>query len=79
MNVAWASEVDNVEVEHIITPFIQQDEKASIERIMTANGGKPIMSQLEAIKAYGQSTDPERTLGQIREDESAGAIGDVFA
>ncbi|MCM1141300.1 MAG: phage portal protein [Muribaculum sp.] len=78
MNVEWASEVDNVEVEHFITPFIQQDEKAAIERIQAANGGKPIMSQLESIKAFGQSTDPEMTLRQIREDETAGIMEDMF-
>jgi len=78
MNVQWASEIDNVEVEHIITPFIQQDEKATIERIQAANGGKPIMSQLESIKAYGQSTNPTETLKQIREDESMGVMEDVF-
>ncbi|MCM1220332.1 MAG: phage portal protein [Lachnospiraceae bacterium] len=78
MNTSWASEMDNVEVEHAITPFIQQDEKATIERIQAANGGKPIMSQLESIKAYGQSTNPEETLKQIREDSSLDSIGDVF-
>ena len=78
MNVSWAEEVDNVDIEHIITPFIQQDEKALIDRIQTANGGKPIMSQLESIKAYGQSSSPEITLKQIREDEAAGGMEDVF-
>lgn len=78
MNVQWASEVDNVEVEHVITPFIQQDEKATIERIQTANGGKPIMSQLESIKEFGHSTDPEATLKQIREDEAGNIIEDMF-
>lgn len=78
MNVSWASEVDNVEVEHIITPFIQMDEKATIERIQAANGGKPIMSQLESIKAYGQSTNPEETLKQIREDETGGIMEEMF-
>lgn len=78
MNVSWASEIDNVEVEHIITPFIQQDEKATIERIQAANGGKPIMSQLESIRAYGQSTNPQETLNQIREDESAVSMTDMF-
>lgn len=78
MNVDFAKEVDNVEVEHIITPFIQQDEKANIERLQAANGGKPIMSQLESIKAYGQSTEPEKTLKLIREDEAANAIEDMF-
>lgn len=78
MNVDWADEIDNVETEHIITPFIQQDEKATIERIQAANGGKPIMSQLESIKAYGQSTNPQETLKQIREDDAADVMEEIF-
>lgn len=78
MNVSWARELDNIEVEHIITPFIQQDEKSQIERIQTANGGKPIMSQLESIYAYGQSRNPQETLRQIREDEAMGTVTDMF-
>lgn len=77
MRTDWASELDNVETEQIITPFIQQDEKATIERIQSANGGKPIMSQLEAIKEFGHSTDPNETLRQIREDETP-AVESIF-
>ena len=63
MNVQWKEEIDNVDVENIITPFIQNDEK-------NANGGKPILSQLESIKALGYSNDPEATLKQIQEEEA---------
>lgn len=78
MNVDWSSEIDNIETEHAVTPFIQQDEKATIEKIQAANGGKPFMSQLESIKAFGQSINPEETLKQIREDEAGGVIADMF-
>ena len=70
MNTAWASEVDNVEVEHIITPFIQNDEKAEIDKWMSAAGGKPVMSQLEAITNLGLSDDPAETLEQISKESA---------
>ena len=70
MNVNGFKNLDNVEVEHIITPFIQNDEKATIERLVTANGGKPILSQLEAIKLAGYSSDPESTLKAIEEAQN---------
>ena len=70
MNVQWKEEIDNVDVENIITPFIQNDEKNEIEKLTTANGGKPILSQLESIKALGYSNDPEATLKQIQEEEA---------
>ena len=70
INIQWKDEIENVEVENIITPFIQNDEKAEIEKLTTANGGKPILSQLESIKALGYSNDPKATLKQIQEEEA---------
>lgn len=69
MNVNGFKDAEDVEVEHIITPFIQNDERDTIERLVTANGGKPILSQLEAIKLAGYSSDPESTLKAIQEAE----------
>ena len=71
MNVEWQSEMDNIEAEHIITPFIQNEENTQIKNYMAANGGKPIISHLESIKLAGLSTNPESTLQAIQEDEAA--------
>lgn len=81
MNTSWAKEIDNVEVEHIITPFIQNDEKAEIDKWMAASGGKPVMSQLEAITNLGISSDPAETLKQINEEaasESASRLSSIM-
>lgn len=74
MNTEWKSEIDAIEVESVITPFIQNDEKADIEKCMAANGGKPIMSQIESIRYFGHSTNPEETLEQINKEESESTI-----
>lgn len=71
MRPEWRSEMDNIEIEHIITPFIQNDEKMDIEKWITATGGKPIMSQLDAIKYAGYSEDPQATLDKINEEMAA--------
>ena len=71
MNTDWKDEVDNVEVEHIITPFIQNDEAALINRLQKGNGGKAIFSQLESIRMAGYSNDPKETLKQIQEEDKA--------
>lgn len=68
MRPEWRSEMDNIEIEHIITPFIQNDEKMDIEKWITASGGRPIMSQIEAIKYAGYSEDPQATLDKINEE-----------
>lgn len=80
MNKDWAKEVDNVTVEHVITPFIQNDEKAEIDKWVNACGGKAIVSQLEAIKYLGVSENAEDTLKQIQkeEEESSTRKVDIF-
>ena len=69
MKREWASEIDNVSVEHVITPFIQNDELAEINKRKAANGGKAIESQLESIQRYGYSDDAQATLEQIQKEE----------
>lgn len=80
MNISWASEIDNVEVEHVITPFIQRDEDAMTDRLIKQNGGKAIKSQLQTIREAG-ANDPEAVLRQIQQEEAAMAqntIQDIF-
>ena len=70
MNTSWTDEIDNVEVEHVITPFIQMDEDAVTDRLIKQNGGKAIKSQLQTIREAG-ANDPEATLKQIQQEEQA--------
>ncbi|MEG2099744.1 MAG: phage portal protein, partial [Mucinivorans sp.] len=69
MNTKWAKAIDELEVEHVITPFIQNDEAAEIDKLTKANGGKAVLSQLDSIKQLGWSTDPKATLDQIQAEE----------
>ena len=81
MNKAWEKEIDNIEIEHIITPFIQNDETATADRLIKLNGGKPIMSQLESIQQAGYSNDAQATLNQIQLEEaisSQSRISNIF-
>lgn len=71
INIKLADEVDNVDVENIITPFIQNDRKGLIDTLTAANGGKAVMSQLDSIRELGESKDPEATLKQIQEEDNA--------
>ena len=73
MNVQWASEIDNIECEHIITPFIQRSEESEINKWTKANGGKPIMSQLESIQNAGLSANPMKTMEQINKENAEAA------
>ena len=81
MNTDWKDEIDNVEVEHIITPFIQNDETAMTDRLIKQNGGKPIKSQLETIREAGYSNNPEGTQRQIQKEnkiEAQARVNSLF-
>lgn len=68
MNKKWEDDIDEVEIENIITPYIPKDEAGDIKNRMAANGGKPIESHLESIARYGKSSDPQATLDQINKE-----------
>lgn len=68
LNVKWANEVDKVGVEHVITPFIIEDEQAQLDYHMKANGGKPVESQEESIMRIGKSQNVVDTIRKINEE-----------
>ena len=68
INNKWAAKLEEITCEHIITPYIQNDELNEINKRLKANGGRPIESQLESIIKYGNSDNPVETLRQINED-----------
>jgi hypothetical protein len=67
-------DIDSLQVETIITPFNITDDKDTITNIMTATGGKAVMSQREGVENLGWSDDVDKTMKQMAEE----SIGDVF-
>lgn len=63
----YHKDIDALKVEMIITPFAITDEKDTINNLMAANGGEPIMSQRESIELFGHSDDVDKTLKEIAE------------
>ncbi len=71
----YHSDIDALPVENIITPFTITDEADTIKNLVTANGGKPIISQRESIEEYGHSNDIDQTLQEIAEQSQADTFG----
>lgn len=71
---SYAADIDALSVEIQITPFAITDERDTIDNLMTANGGEPIISQREAIEQLGWSDDVDKTLSEINSQKTA----DVF-
>lgn len=61
----YSSDIDALKVETKITPFSITDTKETVDMLMTANGGEPIMSQRESIEEFGHSDDVDKTLEEI--------------
>jgi hypothetical protein len=82
MNVSWKNEIENVDIEHVITPYIQNDETLLIDKYLKANGGKPLISHQESIEQAGLSANPQQTFELIEKEENDTAqrnsLTDVF-
>ena len=71
MNTKWASRMDEITVEHVITPFIQEDELTEIEKWNKANGGKPLISQKESIARANLTDNADATFNEIQKEEQS--------
>jgi hypothetical protein len=74
MMLQRVKDIDSLQVETVITPFTVNDEKETVANLMTATGGKAIMSQREGIEYLGRSADPDETLRQIPEESKQDAF-----
>jgi hypothetical protein len=78
INTKWKDKTSQLDVEHIITPFIQNDEGAAIDNTSKAvNAG--VASKKTAIKRLGWVDDADKELEQIAEEKQSERSEDVFA
>nr|DAK57910.1 MAG TPA: portal protein [Caudoviricetes sp.]DAT23416.1 MAG TPA: portal protein [Caudoviricetes sp.] len=69
MHLPFEKELKDIDITPIITPFDIDDDTEMIRTLMEANGGKPLISQREAMQRFG-ITDPEAQLQQIKDEEN---------
>lgn len=70
MPEGYHKDIDALPVETLISPFTITDEKDTITNLMSANGGKAIVSQRESIEMLGWSDDVDKTLKEITEENA---------
>lgn len=70
----YEADIDALPVYSEITAYTITDEKDTITNLTTANGGKPLISHRESIEMYGHSTDVDKTMQEIAEDEARDAF-----
>jgi hypothetical protein len=69
----YANAFETLSIEQSITPYTISDDKETIGNLMTATGGKPIISQKEGVEFLGWSDDVEATMQQLQ-DENMSSI-----
>jgi len=79
MDNANKSKYEELDISHEIRPYMIDDIKALIEELTTANGNKPLMSQLSSIQKAGFVEDAEKELETIRDEEQKASTVDLFA
>lgn len=68
-NTKLASDCENLEIEPEITPYMIEDEKAKIDLLTTANGGRPVVSQKRSAELANLSSDTDADFEQMQEEE----------
>lgn len=69
LNLSIKKECDSLQVEPEIVPFMIDDIASTINDLMSANGGNPIISQKTSIAKSGLVADAEAEYLQIQEEQ----------
>jgi len=77
INSAWKNTIMDLEVEHVITPFVQNDEAAQVDKITKATQ-KPVMSQRTGIEKLGIVTNIDQEYKQLQDEEKRSTDMSVF-
>lgn len=73
------SVISSIDVEPVFKPYMPKNELEEIQMISSSTGGEPTMSQEEGVRQNPKVTNPEMVLKQLREEQAARMMDDVFA
>lgn len=65
-------------IEPEIVPFMIEDEKAKVDLLVAANGGKPIASQKQTIQLLNWVNDTKTEYNLIQEETAASSYTDIM-
>jgi hypothetical protein len=67
-NASLENDCETMEIEPEIKPYMLTGEMDEINKWITANGGKPIISQKQSVKSANLSQNPEADYEQIQNE-----------
>lgn len=71
MNQSWEKIVDEISITPEIVPYMLTSDNDEINKWLSANGNKPLVSHKESVKLAGLSPDPDADFEQIQEEQAA--------
>ena len=72
------SVTNSIYVEPIFKPYMPKNEIEEVQLLSVATGGKPTMSQNEAVKHNPRVSNPEATIKELQQEAMASMMGDAF-
>jgi hypothetical protein len=76
-NTGLKAACESLTIEPEIVPYMIEDEKAKVDLLLAANGGKAVASQKSTIQQLGWVEDSEAEYDQILKEETAASYQDV--
>lgn len=64
----YTEAIDALDIETEIVPYTITDDKDKVDVLTSATGGKPIISQREAVETLGWSTDVDKTMKELQNE-----------
>ncbi len=77
LNTKLKGACESLTIEPEIVPFMIEDEKAKVDLLVAANGGKPVASQKLTVQQLGWSNDAEAEYQQIQDEEERATYSDI--
>jgi SPP1 family phage portal protein len=77
LNHGLQTACENLVIEPEIVPYMIEDERAKVDLITAANGGKPIVSQKTSIQQLGWANDSDAEYEQILNEDAAASYRDI--
>lgn len=76
-DAAFAMACNSVQITPEIVPFMLDDEQSTINALMAATGQKAIMSRQTAVRTLNYTSNPDREMERIEEEEAQSAISEL--
>lgn len=71
MNIAWENDIEGLDIEPEIVPYMLTSEIDEINMWLAANGNKPLVSHKESVKGASLTSDPDADFDQIKSEQDA--------